>query len=116
MTLSSVAPIVAPVIGGAMLAVTGSWQPMFYLLAVVSLVLAAVSWKMIPETLAPEQRHPGGLRQTGRAFAGLARDRIFAGYALTVAFAYASLFAYISASSFVLSVFSFCAFSTCRRA
>ncbi len=102
MTLSSVAPIVAPVIGGAMLAVTGSWQPMFYLLAVVSLVLAAVSWKMIPETLAPEQRHPGGLRQTGRAFAGLARDRIFAGYALTVAFAYASLFAYISASSFVL--------------
>ena len=34
-----------------MLAVTGSWQPMFYLLAVVSLVLAAVSWKVIPETL-----------------------------------------------------------------
>ena len=102
MTLSSVAPIIAPVIGGLMLALTGSWQPMFYLLAVVSLVLAAASWKMIPETLAPEKRHPGGLRQTGRAFAGLARDRIFAGYALTVAFAYASLFAYISASSFVL--------------
>ena len=102
MTLSSVAPIIAPVIGGLMLALTGSWQPMFYLLAVISLVLAAISWKVIPETLAPENRHPGGLRQTGRAFAGLARDRIFAGYALTVAFAYASLFAYISASSFVL--------------
>ena len=102
MTLSSVAPIIAPVIGGLMLALTGSWQPMFYLLAVISLVLAATSWRVIPETLAAEQRHPGGLRQTGRAFAGLARDRIFAGYALTVAFAYASLFAYISASSFVL--------------
>jgi DHA1 family bicyclomycin/chloramphenicol resistance-like MFS transporter len=102
MTLSSVAPIIAPVIGGLMLALTGSWQPMFYLLAVISLVLAATSWRVIPETLAAEQRQPGGLRQTGRAFAGLARDRIFAGYALTVAFAYASLFAYISASSFVL--------------
>jgi MFS family permease len=68
-----------------MLAVTGSWLPMFYLLAVISLVLAAVSWKVIPETLAPEKRHPGGLRQTGRAFAGLARDRIFAGYACSAA-------------------------------
>ena len=85
-----------------MLLLTGSWQPMFYLLAVVSLVLAAVSWKVIPETLTAERRQRGGLRQTGRAFLGLARDRVFAGYALTVAFAYASLFAYISASSFVL--------------
>jgi MFS transporter, DHA1 family, multidrug resistance protein len=102
MTLSSVAPIVAPVLGGLILVWTGSWQPMFYLLAVVSLLLAAVSWKVIPETLPADRRHPGGLRQTGRAFAGLARDRVFAGYALTVAFAYASLFAYISASSFVL--------------
>ena len=48
MTLSSVAPIVAPVLGGLMLASTGSWQPMFYLLAVISLVLAAVSWRCDP--------------------------------------------------------------------
>jgi DHA1 family bicyclomycin/chloramphenicol resistance-like MFS transporter len=102
MTLSSVAPILAPVLGGLMLAVTGTWQPMFYLLAAISLLLAAVSWKVIPETLPVQARHRGGLRQTGRAFVGLARDRVFTGYALTVAFAYASLFAYISASSFVL--------------
>ena len=43
-----------------------------------------------------------GLRQTGRAFVSLARDRVFAGYALTVAFAYASLFGYIAGSPFVL--------------
>src|SRR6478735_9301022 len=75
---------------------------MFYLLAAVSLVLAAVSFKAIPETLPADRRQRGGLRQTGLAFVGLARDRVFTGYALTVAFAYASLFAYISASSFVL--------------
>ncbi|MET0866012.1 MAG: multidrug effflux MFS transporter [Nakamurella sp.] len=102
MTISSVAPILAPVLGGFMLAWTGSWQPMFYLLAVISLLLAAVSWRVIPETLPTDRRHRGGLRQTGRAFLGLARDRVFAGYALTVAFAYASLFGYIAASSFVL--------------
>jgi DHA1 family bicyclomycin/chloramphenicol resistance-like MFS transporter len=102
MTISSVAPIAAPVLGGFMLAWTGSWQPMFYLLAVISLLLAAVSWRVIPETLPVDRRQRGGLRQTGRAFLGLARDRVFAGYALTVAFAYASLFGYIAASSFVL--------------
>ena len=36
MTVSSVAPILAPVLGGLILAWTGAWQPMFYLLAAVS--------------------------------------------------------------------------------
>ncbi|WP_420121567.1 multidrug effflux MFS transporter, partial [Nakamurella sp.] len=102
MTVSSVAPILAPVIGGVLLSLTGSWQPMFYLLAGVCLVLTAVAAKAIPETLPVERRHAGGLLQTARAFGTLARDRMFVGYALTVAFAYASLFGYISGSSFVL--------------
>jgi DHA1 family bicyclomycin/chloramphenicol resistance-like MFS transporter len=102
MTVSSVAPIIAPVIGGVMLTITGTWQPMFYLLAIVCVALAAVSWWAIPETLPAQRRHRGGLRGTGRAFVQLMRDRVFVGYALTVAFAYASLFGYISGSSFVL--------------
>ena len=102
MTVSSVAPIAAPVLGGALLAATGSWRPMFWVLAATSLVLAAAAWAAIPETLVPERRHRGGLRATGRAFAGLVRDREFTGYALTVALAYASLFGYLAASSFVL--------------
>jgi len=75
---------------------------MFWLLAAISLVLAVATSRMIPETLPPERRHTGGLRNTGRAFIDLARDRVFAGYALTVAFAYASLFGYISGSPFAL--------------
>ena len=102
MTVSSVAPIAAPVLGGALLAATGSWRPMFWLLAAISLVLAVATSRAIPETLPPERRHTGGLRSTGRAFIDLARDRVFAGYALTVAFAYASLFGYISGSPFAL--------------
>jgi MFS transporter, DHA1 family, multidrug resistance protein len=102
MTLSSIAPIAAPVLGGALLAASGSWRPMFWLLAAISLVLAVATWRAVPETLPAERRQTGGLRSTGRAFIGLARDRVFAGYALTVAFAYASLFGYISGSPFAL--------------
>jgi len=102
MTVSSVAPILAPVIGGVMLSVTGTWQPMFYLLAIISLMLVAVAWKAIPETLPVERRHRGGLGETASAFGKLMKDRVFVGYALTVAFAYASLFGYIAGSSFVL--------------
>jgi MFS transporter, DHA1 family, multidrug resistance protein len=102
MTLSSVAPIVAPVLGGVLLVWTGSWPVMFYLLAAVNAVLAAAIWFAVPESLPAEARHTGGLRQTGRAFRDLLGDRVFLGYALTVAFAYASLFGYISGSSFAL--------------
>src|SRR3954452_22719562 len=73
MTLSSVAPILAPVLGGVLLATTGSWPVMFHLLAVVNAALAAAIWLAVPETLPAEQRHAGGLRQTGRAFRDLAR-------------------------------------------
>jgi MFS transporter, DHA1 family, multidrug resistance protein len=90
------------VLGGVLLVATGSWRPMFWLLAVISLVHAAATWRAIPETLPPERRYAGGLRSTGRAFAALVRDRVFAGYALAVAFAYASLFGYIAGSSFAL--------------
>jgi DHA1 family bicyclomycin/chloramphenicol resistance-like MFS transporter len=102
MTLSSVAPIAAPVAGGALLAWTGDWRVAFHVLAVLNAGLAVAAWRSIPETLPVQRRHRGGLRQTARAFADLVRDRVFLGYALTVAFAYASLFGYISGSSFVL--------------
>jgi MFS transporter, DHA1 family, multidrug resistance protein len=102
MTLSSVAPIVAPVIGGVLLTWTGSWPLMFHLLAAVNAALAVAIWLVLPESLPVVERHSGGLRQTGRAFHSLLADRIFLGYALAVAFAYASLFGYISGSSFAL--------------
>src|SRR3954467_4898568 len=53
MTLSSVAPILAPVIGGVVLVTTGSWRVMFYLLAAVSLALLIGLWVAVPETLSP---------------------------------------------------------------
>src|SRR3954454_16682293 len=84
MTLSSVAPIAAPVAGGALLAWTGDWRGEFHVLPVLNAGLALAVWRAIPETLPLGRRHRGGLRQTARAFADLVRDRVFLGYALTV--------------------------------
>ena len=101
-TLAAVGPIVAPVLGAGLLALTGTWRSMFVLLAVLTGILVVAVWLLVPETLAPEDRHSGGLRQIGRAFGGLVADRVFLGYALTVVFAYSAMFAYLAASSFVL--------------
>ena len=101
MTLSSVAPIVAPVLGGL------CWPgPAAGTRCSTCWPRSAWCSPRCPggrsRKRCPLSAAPGGTAETGRAFADLARDRVFAGYALTVAFAYASLFGYISGSSFVL--------------
>src|SRR3954464_4709540 len=75
MTLSSLAPIIAPVLGGGLLVWTGSWRLMFVVLAVVNALLTLGIWLAIPETLPEERRHAGGLGQTGRALRGPRPDR-----------------------------------------
>ncbi|MFE5888932.1 multidrug effflux MFS transporter [Streptomyces sp. NPDC002285] len=101
MLISGVAPIVAPLIGGQVLRVT-DWRGVFVVLTVVGVLLAALVWRRLPETLAPQDRHSGGVGEALRAMRGLLADRAFAGYMLAGGFAFAALFAYISASPFVI--------------
>ena len=101
-TLSAVGPIVAPVLGAQLLMWTGSWRSMFILMGVVAAVLLVAVALLVPETLAPADRHTGGLRDIGITFTRLIGDRVFLGYALTVIFAYSAMFAYLAAGSFVL--------------
>ncbi|MGP4050653.1 Bcr/CflA family multidrug efflux MFS transporter [Streptomyces sp. 2A115] len=101
MLVSGVAPIIAPLIGGQVLRIT-DWRGVFYILAVVGIVLTVVAWRWLPETLEPERRHSGGTVEALRTMRGLLADRAFTGYMLTGGFAFAALFAYISASPFVI--------------
>ena len=71
----------------------------FHVLAVLNAVLAVALWRSIPESLPEERRHRGRCGPPARHSSHLVRDRVFLGYALTVGFAYASLFGYISGSS-----------------
>lgn len=101
MLISGVAPIVAPLIGGQILRVT-DWRGVFVVLTGVGVLLTAVVWAKLPETLAPADRHDGGVGETLGSMRRLLTDRAFTGYMLTGGFAFASLFAYVAASPFVI--------------
>ena len=101
MLVNGLAPILAPVIGGQVLRVT-TWRGVFVLLAGIGVVLVAAAAAGLRETLAPEDRHPGGVAETIRTFGRLLGDRVFLGHALACGLAFGAMFAYISGSPFVL--------------
>ncbi|MDX6744172.1 multidrug effflux MFS transporter [Actinocorallia sp. A-T 12471] len=98
--ITGIAPIVAPVIGGAILAVS-TWRAVFAALAVVGVLLLVSVLAKVPESLPRERRRSDGLGGTFRAMGRLAADRSFLGYVLVLAFASAAMFTYIAGSSFV---------------
>jgi MFS transporter, DHA1 family, multidrug resistance protein len=101
MLIIGVAPILAPVLGGQILELT-SWRGIFVALAVIaSVVLLAVVLRL-PETLPPERRDTRGLRGTLRTLRSLLHRRDFMGYAVASSLSFATVFAYVSGSSFVL--------------
>ncbi|MGH4027914.1 Bcr/CflA family multidrug efflux MFS transporter [Actinomycetota bacterium Odt1-20B] len=101
MLISGVAPVVAPLIGGQVLRVT-DWRGVFVVLTGVGIALTLLVWRALPETLPPERRHSGGTGAALRTMGGLLKDRVFSGYMIAGGFAFAALFAYISASPFVI--------------
>lgn len=100
MLVTGLAPILAPVLGGQLLAVT-SWNGIFLSLAILSALIALLATVGLRETLPKERRSTSGLRRTVQTMAGLLRDRSFVGYALAGGLTFGALFAYISGSSFV---------------
>ncbi|MFD3648211.1 multidrug effflux MFS transporter [Streptomyces cyaneofuscatus] len=101
MLISGVAPIIAPLIGGQVMRFT-DWRGIFVVLTGVGIVLTLVVWKWLHETLPSGSRHTGGVGEALRTMRGLLADRVFAGYMITGGLAFAVLFAYISASPFVV--------------
>jgi DHA1 family bicyclomycin/chloramphenicol resistance-like MFS transporter len=101
MLISGAAPVLAPLIGGQILRFT-DWRGVFVILIAVGLLLGGTVLARLPETLPPAERHGGGVGEALRAMRGLLADRVFTGYVLTGGFAFATLFAYVSASPFVV--------------
>jgi len=101
MSITMVAPLIGPIIGGALLEWTHSWRAAFVFLTGFVVLLALAIIFFVPETLPLDRRHPGGLREIRRGTVLMFRDRVFMGYAVTQVFAFATLFAYLASSSFV---------------
>ncbi|WP_103337413.1 multidrug effflux MFS transporter [Amycolatopsis sp. CA-126428] len=99
MLVSGLAPILAPLIGGQLLNWT-SWRGVFVVLTAFGALLLAVVVFFLPEPSAA--RSPLRLGPVLRTYGRLALDRSFAGYALASGLLFASMFAYISGSSFAL--------------
>jgi MFS transporter, DHA1 family, multidrug resistance protein len=101
MLVIGVAPILAPILGGQLLEI-GSWRVIFVALALIAAVVGLAALVGLGETLPPERRDDRGVAQSVRTLRRLTRERDFMGYALSSSLAFATVFAYISGSSFVL--------------
>jgi DHA1 family bicyclomycin/chloramphenicol resistance-like MFS transporter len=101
MLVTGLGPILAPVIGGQLLALT-SWEGIFLLLTVLSGCSRCWSSSPCRRRCRPSAAARTAWRVPCRSWAELLRDRAFLGYALAGGLTFGALFAYISGSSFVL--------------
>ena len=95
--ISGIAPAAAPVLGSLLVSSLG-WRGIFYVLAGIAAAQLLVALFVIPETRPPANRTPLSFR----SFTAVIKEPVFVRYALVVGFGFASMFAYISASSFVM--------------
>lgn len=101
MAVSALAPMIAPVAGGAVLSVS-TWRAVFWCLVGFGLFMTAMAAALVPESLPPERRLSGGWGRFASGSRDILAHRRYLGYMLTAAFSGFTMFAYISSSSFVL--------------
>lgn len=100
-TVMGFGPILGP-IAGALAMSFGDWRTIFFSFAAMNLLFTGVAILGVPESLAPENRHSGGFKQMLSSMRGIIANRNFLWHASILWAGFAMLFAYISASPFVL--------------
>ncbi|MGJ5894329.1 multidrug effflux MFS transporter [Streptomyces niveiscabiei] len=100
--LGGIAPIVAPLAGGAVVTHAGGWRGVFWALAAITLLMLLAALFFIPESLPPQRRRAGGIAATLQTARSVLADRVYVGYTLAFVFACGALFSYISGSAFLL--------------
>ncbi|WP_366929081.1 multidrug effflux MFS transporter [Gordonia sp. (in: high G+C Gram-positive bacteria)] len=101
MIITSAAPVVAPLLGGALIGPIG-WRGIFVVLVGLAVVMLVSVLAFVPETLPTQRRHTfdaGTVADNMRAVVG---NRRYLGYTATFAVGFGAMFAYISASPFVI--------------
>ena len=99
--LGGLAPMVAPVAGALVITFAG-WREVFWVLAGLGGLMVLTAIWFVPETLAPERRHGGGLRRSLAGVGEVLRVRPFVGYTLVQSFASFTMLAYIANAAYVL--------------
>ena len=97
MLVMGVAPILAPSLGGLVLAFAG-WQAIFWICAVYGAACCALVGALLPDTLPPHRRLRLGLGGLFARYVAILRERGFITHALTGGASTFGLFAYLGGS------------------
>ncbi|MDF1606608.1 multidrug effflux MFS transporter [Hoeflea sp. YIM 152468] len=100
MLIISVSPMLAPLAGSGIIAVSG-WRAIFATLAVAAAASILVTLTLQPETLAPANRVPVRLSALLSGTSTLLRDPVFMGLTFVGGFGMASFFVFLASASFV---------------
>lgn len=87
MVINAIAPMAAPIVGGAILLLPfASWHTIFLFLSILGIIIVIIVGVGLKETLPPEKRIPRSTTASIRTMGGLFTDRSFIGYAVIVGF------------------------------
>ena len=101
MLVFSVSPILAPLVGSAVIALS-SWRVVFWAVTLAALAGIAMTYTQLQETRPATARVESGLGSALRGYALLLRDRRYLGLVLIGSFALSGFFIYLANSPFVL--------------
>ena len=97
----ALAPVLAPIAGGALQTGFG-WRAVFFTLVTAAVAGAALVWMLMPETLARRAAEPVSVASMAVSYRVVAREPAYLAYLGLATTSYAGLFVWISAASFVL--------------
>jgi MFS transporter, DHA1 family, multidrug resistance protein len=100
MLIMALAPLLAPSIGGLILAYA-DWHWIFAALLAIVLAASALFLRLIPETLPRGRRHPAGLGRILRNYLAVLRQRSGLGYLLTGTLSFGGMMTFIVTSPYV---------------
>ncbi len=100
MLTMSLAPLLAPTVGGLIVARAG-WPWVFAALIAIAILAGLLYARLIPETLPPARRHPADLGRVLRNYLKLFRHRAGLGYLLTGSAIFGGMMVFITTAPYV---------------
>jgi MFS transporter, DHA1 family, multidrug resistance protein len=98
--VTAIGPLLAPLIGGQLL-LLGGWRVVFVVLTLFGVACAVTAFLRVPETWPKEKRASAALTRSFAAYGHLLTDPVTWGHMICGGMAFASMFAYITATPFV---------------
>ncbi len=100
-SVTAFAPIMAPVIGGA-LQIAFGWRASFILLVMFAATSGSVAWRLLPETLRERTPGPLSLAAMGKLYRSVLQRRDFVAHLGILTATFVGLYAWVSGASVVI--------------